>query len=363
MQVIYKLKSGGGLEQLAFDLSTYFNNDSFETVVVGFKNDSLTERLNRYGVPVFSLDKESGFDRRFITRFHQIVRELNPHILHAHALSPNFWSTLIGKHFHKKKSISTFHTVISDSSLFMPFYTYINLFSDRLIAVSNKVKSTYSKNFKVDSKKIGVIHNGVALPSKPLRSIEIEKFKEELGLNPFLRTAICVGRLEKPKGHKFMIEAAHILAQKGMHLNFLIVGGGTLENELGHLARSLGLQQNFIFTGYRSDVPNLIQSADYAVISSVREGFSVALLEFMAMGMPLVITDVGGNREAVTNDVSAIIVPPRDPQALAAGIERLIQQPALARKLGKAANKRYMQKFTKEQMLQQYELLYRQLVV
>lgn len=358
MQVIYILKRGAGVEQLALDLSTHFTNDSFETCVVGFKSGSLMGKLKDRGIQVFSLDKETGFDLKFVDRFNSLITQIKPHIIHAHTLSPNFWSILLGHHLHNTIIISTVHTIVRKKAVYKPFYDYVNFFSDQIVAVSEKVKNTYAESFKLNENRIKVVYSGVGSPSNHLQPDELQRLKKDLKLNPMLRTVISVGRIEEPKGYEYLIEAGHFLAQKGINLNFLVVGEGHLKNELILMARQLGLGKRFIFTGYRSDVSNLIQTADLAVMSSVREGFSIALLEFMAMGMPLVVTDVGGNREAITDEVSGIIIPPANPRALTKGIERILNEPRLADRLGTEARHVYEQKFTSEQMLQRYEELY-----
>ena len=362
MQVVYVLKSGAGVEQLVLDFANHFNSDSYETCVVGFKSGSLLQELKSKCIQVFSLDKRTGFDLSFIVRFNSLIRELQPHIIHSHTLSPNFWSIILGKHFRETKNISTVHTIIRKRAIYKPFYDYVNLYSDRIVAVSENVKDNYSDCFKVDKKKLEVIYSGIARPGRSLHHAELQLLRKKLKLNPMLKTAISVGRPEQPKGHKYLIHAAHLLVKRGLRINFLVVGDGSLKNDLIELTRKLGLFELFNFTGYRSDVSDLIQIADFAVMSSIREGFSIALLEFMAMGMPLVITDVGGNREAVKDRVSAIIVPPADPQALAKGIEQVLSDVKFATRLGSEARRAYEQKFTKENMMQRYEELYREVL-
>ena len=106
-----------------------------------------------------------------------------------------------------------------------------------------------------------------------------------------------------------------------------------------------------------------MQVADIAVNSSLREGFSVALVELMAMGMPLVVTDVGGNSEAVQDGVCGIVLAPANVEALADGVERVVRDESLAMRYGAGAKRVFEQKFTQAKMVENYDKLYSKLLL
>jgi glycosyltransferase involved in cell wall biosynthesis len=129
-------------------------------------------------------------------------------------------------------------------------------------------------------------------------------------------------------------------------------------SSLENLAHKLAIDGQVFFIGFRDDVADLVQASSIAVMSSVREGFSISLLEYMAMGKPIVATDVGGNKEAVIDGLCGLIVPPANSEALAKAILTLLQDDTNAKKFGKSARERFMSEFTLDTMVSHYENLY-----
>jgi glycosyltransferase involved in cell wall biosynthesis len=140
----------------------------------------------------------------------------------------------------------------------------------------------------------------------------------------------------------------------------LFVGEGPLEGALRDQAMREGIADHVSFAGLRPDVRALLPAMDVVAFSSPAEGLSIALLETMAARGCLVASDVPGNREAVTGDVEALLVPPGDPDALAAALSRAITDPALRERLGEAAQRRYRAAFSVEGMVHAYEAIYRE---
>jgi glycosyltransferase involved in cell wall biosynthesis len=124
----------------------------------------------------------------------------------------------------------------------------------------------------------------------------------------------------------------------------------------------LSIDQKVRFLGQRKDVPAILSASDVGIIASHQEGFSIAVLEGMAAALGMIVTDVGGNSEAIVDGESGLVVPPRDPMSLAQGIRRLARDPQLRASLGQAARRRVQQKFSLGPCVLQYERLYRALV-
>jgi len=171
-----------------------------------------------------------------------------------------------------------------------------------------------------------------------------------------------VGRLVRTKGLEFFFEAAADVAARFPSVRFLIVGESCMDPsyrlELEQRARNLNLTGRIIFTGQRSDVPQIMREIDISVLPSLTESFSNTLLESMANGLPVVATNVGGNPEIVSDGVNGILVAPRDPAALSRSMVELIQQPELARRLGKAAREKVVRNYSLNHLLRRTEDLY-----
>jgi glycosyltransferase involved in cell wall biosynthesis len=124
------------------------------------------------------------------------------------------------------------------------------------------------------------------------------------------------------------------------------------------MTRTLGLQRQARFLGTRSDVPELLALTDVAVLPSLEEGFPNAILEAMAAAKPVVATQVGGIPEAVVHGETGLLVPPRDPSALAGAIGRLLDDPGLRTAMGLAGKQRIAERFTFARMVTEMEALY-----
>jgi glycosyltransferase involved in cell wall biosynthesis len=138
-----------------------------------------------------------------------------------------------------------------------------------------------------------------------------------------------------------------------------VVGDGVLRAELEARTRALGLSGNVVFTGARDDIAEMLAMLDLVVVPSLTEGMSNALLEAMAMARPVVATAMGGNVDVIEDGATGVLVPPRDPEALAEALLRLLGDPDRARRLGAAARERARAEHSLEGMVARYQDLYR----
>ncbi|MBI4609203.1 MAG: GT4 family glycosyltransferase PelF [Candidatus Rokubacteria bacterium] len=223
-------------------------------------------------------------------------------------------------------------------------------------------------------KKIAVIRNGIAL-SRFQRQREGAAVRREIGLPPAAPVVVVLSRLIRMKGIEYFLEAAAIVSRRIPEARFLIVGDSVCyrdrtqvvgdrayRSELEEYARRLGVGQRVVFTGFRLDVPDLLSEAAISVLPSLSEGLSNVLLESMAAGVPVVATNVGGNREAVEDGVTGWLVPPRDARALAHAVGVLLGNPALAARFGRAGRQRVAEHFSLQGMVRETERLYLKLV-
>jgi glycosyltransferase involved in cell wall biosynthesis len=173
---------------------------------------------------------------------------------------------------------------------------------------------------------------------------------------------IVVARLLLEKGHRYFLEALGRVRTRFPQVSGLLVGAGPEELELRSRAAQLGLGERVRFLGERRDVPELLAASDVFVLpSSIREGLSISLLEAMAAERPVVVTDIGGNREVVQNEQTGLVVPPADGEALAQALVRLLTDRRLARILAGAARSRLDAEFGVRRMVEETEALYEKL--
>jgi glycosyltransferase involved in cell wall biosynthesis len=171
---------------------------------------------------------------------------------------------------------------------------------------------------------------------------------------------VLVANLIPYKGHADLLRALAMARDRlADDWTLLCVGRDDgIGGELAALARDLGLGRHVRWLGHRDDGPALLAAADIGLLCSHEEGFSNAILEGMAAGLPMVVTDVGGNAEAVLDDDTGLVVPARDPTRLAEAIVALARDPARRQAMGAAGRRRVATKFTRQACVLAYERLY-----
>jgi glycosyltransferase involved in cell wall biosynthesis len=173
----------------------------------------------------------------------------------------------------------------------------------------------------------------------------------------------AVGRLYPEKGYSYLVEAVALLRDSGYPVRCVILGEGPQAGELRDLIGRFGLAEQLQLLGHRDDAAQIVGELDVAVLSSVREGSPLAMLEYMAAGAPIVATAVGGVPELVDDGVHGLLVAPADPQALRSGIAKLLDDRALAARLGAAARARRAAEFDLDTVVRRIEQLYDELLM
>ncbi len=189
--------------------------------------------------------------------------------------------------------------------------------------------------------KLHVVYNGV-------RDIPVA-----LRADPAARPVriVSIARLEPPKDHRTLLEA--LAALRSLDWELELIGGGPLEEEARGLAAALGIAGRVHLSGYQPDPAVALARAQVFVLSSRSEGFPRSVLEAMRAGLPVVASDVGGVREAVSEGINGLLVPPGEPKALAGALEKLIAEAPERQRLGAAARRIYEGRFRFERMLQE----------
>ena len=170
--------------------------------------------------------------------------------------------------------------------------------------------------------------------------------RAELGLPTDAVVVGAMGRLVAEKGYREVFEAARIVREKRPNVRFVVVGAADPEKEDGLSEAELeAARPDVLFAGWRTDVPAVLAAIDVFVLPSWREGMPRSAIEAAAMGRPMVLSDIRGCREVGRDEREALLVPPRDPERLAAAIGRLVDDPDLRRELGAAARERALERF------------------
>jgi glycosyltransferase involved in cell wall biosynthesis len=199
----------------------------------------------------------------------------------------------------------------------------------QLVAVSEENKRTLVDLYRLPAEKITVVHNGADLT--PFRDPSPGTLRAELGLTPDQPLVIVLGRLAANKGQRFLVEAAPDILARFPTTHFVFAGNPEGRGDIEARIRALNLEPHFSLLSFRSDVVNLLRSSDLFVLPSLGEGFSLAIVEALAAGLPVVATRVGGAAEIIDEGRNGFLVPPADAGALGEAVIRALSLDAPAR--------------------------------
>jgi glycosyltransferase involved in cell wall biosynthesis len=227
---------------------------------------------------------------------------------------------------------------------------------DQYIAVSNAVARQLCDTFQVPAQKVKVIPNCVPFPQTS--GWGKSSLRSDLGLSTERPVVLTVARLDQQKGHTFLLQAIRQVPE----VTFVMAGSGPERPTLEAMARELGIDERVIFLGHREDIPGLLACCDLFVLPSIYEGLPLSLLEAMDAGKAVVATAVGGTPELVREGETGFLVPKRDPAALARAIQRLLSDPELTHRMGKAGKNWVQQNYSVKNMVQQITETYEELL-
>jgi glycosyltransferase involved in cell wall biosynthesis len=233
-------------------------------------------------------------------------------------------------------------------------------FINQLISVSDVQRENLIKYLHINPAKIKTIWNGVS-PSLEQSQQTISNKRAEFGYHSDDIVIGCVAVLTKQKGVENFLEAISLIKNQFKNAKFLIVGGGPLQQELQEKAKNLNIANKVHFAGWRSDAREILPILDIYVMPSLWEAFSVALLEAMAAKLPIIVTDIAEHSKLIKHKVRGLLIPPRDPKALADAIATLVNNREMRKGFAQSSYQFFLQNLTIEKMIEKHEQLYAEL--
>lgn len=235
-----------------------------------------------------------------------------------------------------------------------------NLWLKKMICVSQGVRDTFVGQ-GIDAKKCVVVHNGIDPETKP--SMPPHEIRKKWGILDYDILIGTVGSLMKRKRLNDLIEAISIAANKtGDTIKCIIIGEGPERENLVALVRRKNLHDKVIFTGFQLDAVSYINAMDIFVLPSEKEGLPRVILEAMLMGKPVVASNVTGSSELVIEGETGFLVPPKNPEAFADRILKLINNLELRVQMGERGRKRVIEKFSMKQYVEEVEKVFEEIL-
>lgn len=333
---------------------------SHEVTLAVPEGSELARRAAETGLRVFT---GAQFTRGFrplkvardVRALRKLLRQGRFDIIHTHGSQDAWAVTFALFRLHPRPVVlRTKHNVfpIRDHWLNRRLY---GTWTDGLICISEAIVEYCAAKPYLRRENLTLIHSAVDAARFDLPKDRVPL--DEFGVRD-RRVGIVTGRLREEKGHAYLIDAMPRIVRECPDFVLLIVGSGSLEDDLKRRARDRGVEASVIFTGFRTDIPRLLAAVDLFIMPSVSEGLGTAILEAGAAGLPIVSTRVGGIPDIVKEGESGLLVPPGDPESLADAVVRMNRDPVFAEACGRAARRHVHENFSEESLVRKTEAAY-----
>lgn len=316
-------------------------------------------RLRQAGVTVEVIPETGHGFPVLLARVSEALRRIRPHILHVHDHKTHLLAGLATVAAGRAPVVRTHHGIgmLGASRLHdMVERLCGKCFSSALVAVSSDLAGVLVERGFL-REKIHVIRNGVD-PEEIRFQGDRLSVRRELGVPESVLLAAFVGRLAPVKDPLLLLEAVHHARQGGVDVHALLVGDGPMREEILARSRALGLNGCIHLAGFRPDPWAVAAVADVFVMTSRHEGIPLALLEAMSLGQPVIVPEVGGLPEVVTEGREGFLVPPSSPEKLAEALCRLASSPEMGGGMGGRARATVRERFSISRMAKEMEDLY-----
>jgi glycosyltransferase involved in cell wall biosynthesis len=335
----------GGAEQLLAGCARHVDRDRFDVeaaYVLPWK-DALVPELRAAGIPVFCVNGGREADPRWALRLRRLVQERGYDIVHTHMPVPAVAArVLLGRDGRRPRLVHTEHNLwhrYRAPTRWANAVTYRR--NSAIIAVSTAVADTIVPDRLPSAAgpaaPLRVVYHGVDHTRLRPRPEARDGARDLLALPRSAKVVASVGNFTAKKDQRTLIDALGLLRAEHPSTVLVLVGTGPLQEQLAAHAQAAGIAEHVIFTGMRSDVPELLPAFDVFALSSRQEGLPVAVMEALACGLPVVATAVGGLPEIVTDGVEGRLVPPGDPRSLADALAEVVGDDQVRGRMSAAA--------------------------
>ncbi|MBN1476983.1 glycosyltransferase family 4 protein [Candidatus Sumerlaeota bacterium] len=372
-RLLHVLKSSdlGGIQKYTLALCQGLDRSRYDIEVATSGGGPLIAELERIDVPVHVVEipryRISPLaDWRAMRRLAQLFRERRYDIVHPQGSKPGAIGRVAARKAGVPITVFTVHLV--------PFHPGVNALkrwiyrridtrlarhTDAIITCAKHHRETLLRLGVAREEQITVIQNGHPTPEAPPTPEQLRAAHERLGVETDRPIVAFIARLMPQKDPETYLRAVKICVDRGAPGRFILIGTGELLPRCERLARDLGLgPEQLLFLGERRDVPQILPAVGVFVLPSLWEGLPLTLLEALEACAPIVCTDIPGNDEVVEHGSNGLLVPPRDPEALASAITWLLENRDEASRFAEAGYQRLITDFTMDRMIRQTQEVY-----
>lgn len=359
LQLMYNWGKGG-YESYAVNLVEKLHNKECKFYIAYSEQLPMPETVESLGIETFHIPMRSPYDLSAAKKVAKLCNELSIDAVHTHFIRERYiaaFSRLMG---NRARLIYTSHVVVPKKALLKLTNRLVSCLEYKIIAVCHAGREQMLQE-GLNSKRIKVIHNGV--DTAYWGDMTASTIREELGIGVDEFVITTTGRFNVEKGHMFLVESVKqlklIAGNSARKFRFLLVGDGDLLDSCKMLAGSLGVSEDIIFAGYRTDIKNILHGSNLYVSPSKTEALSMSIIEALASGLPVVATDVGGTSEIINEENGCgILVKYGDSRGMARSILDIMQDSRLYDRLKENALRTSREKFNLDNTIRETYNLY-----
>jgi glycosyltransferase involved in cell wall biosynthesis len=380
LHIITRVVNGGADENTLFTING-LDKDKYqidlltgkETESEILKRISIENHINVYQVESLIREIDAVKDFKALMEIYKIIKDNNYQIVHTHIAKAGVLGRLAAKMAGVENIIHGVHGItfpdqipVHKREFFKNIERFCGLFTDKFITVGEDMKQKYIKANVGKAEDYLTIRSGMELSdfidASNNHQDKINNLKKDLGIAEDDLVVGMVSKLEPRKGYKYYIEVAEEIIGDHPEVKFLIVGNGSQFDQLKEKVKNLKLQNNIIFTGYRTDIADVFSIFDIKILTSLWEGLPRVLVQAAATAKPIVTFDVDGAWEIVDQGENGYIVPMKDTSAMVEKLKLLIEDEKLRKEMGKKSQKKVNDSWTVENMVEETDRLYQELI-
>jgi glycosyltransferase involved in cell wall biosynthesis len=364
--------SFGGVEKHVVEIARMIDSVKYEPYIVcpeelsgHFKSMLPNFHENILTIPILDITQP-----KTLFTFGAMLRRLQPDILHCHLYNATRYGAPIAKVIGHSVVIETGHLVERWRTGYKKFVSnlldaFLSLFVDKAITVSSAVQEYFLKHKKYSAQKVLMLHNWCDLdyfsPEK-YDSVTRLAYRKRESIPPDATVIGIIGRLEEQKGHRYLFDILPKLIGANKNTHVLVVGEGSLQQELYSMATQENVFPNIHFLGFRSDIAELLAIMDILVLPSLFEGMPLTLIEASAMGVPMIASKVDGSSDVVIEGITGFLVEAKNSDELYARLQTLITNPHLRRSMSENATQYARNTFDMKKQIALLEDVYNSVV-
>lgn len=342
----------GGAEQVVFWLARAMKDTFRDEVLCAVNCGDLAKRIKNVEIPVTEIFWSKVRTAETVWCLKKIVKEFQPDIVHSH----HRYLTFLLDIFFKKsvQIVHTEHVLRGDKRVFFRYGHIVT-------AVHESVRQNLVSIYGVPENQVVTIPNAISL--EPVDPVILREIEEKYPRRKDQIFALCIGRLEKQKGHRYLIEAIARLGQAyRKRIKIFLAGEGSLRRSLEYRVEEKGLSDNFLFLGHTERIAEYLAFCDFLVLPSLWEGMPLSILEAYGVQKPVIATNIAGSRELVKKGETGFLVNPGEDKSLANSIQYFLDHSDAVNRMGKNAYEYWHNQFSFPVMIERYRKLYQEVM-